>query len=103
MNDGIKMQISAFVDGELPQNETELLLRRLCQDSELRQQAAEYLAMGRALRGEHAFAGLAVLRDRIFAELDESAAAVVNDVASARPSRYVRPIAGGVIAATEEA
>ena len=37
MNDGIKMQISAFVDGELPDNEAELLLRRLSQDLDLRQ------------------------------------------------------------------
>ena len=39
MNDAIKMQISAFVDGELPDNECELLLRRLSHDAELRQQA----------------------------------------------------------------
>ena len=45
MNDGIKMQISAFVDGELPEAEAQLLLRRLSQDAELRQQAAEYFAI----------------------------------------------------------
>ena len=99
MNDAIKMQISAFVDGELPQNETELLLRRLCQDSELRQQAAEYLAMGRALRGERAVTGLATLRDRIHAELDDSAVTSVDADQAERPSRYMRPIAGGAIAA----
>ena len=32
MNEGIEMQISAFVDGELPENEAELLLRRMSQD-----------------------------------------------------------------------
>jgi len=37
MNEAIKMQLSAFVDGELPENESELLLRRLSQDAELRQ------------------------------------------------------------------
>lgn len=99
MNDAIKMQISAFVDGELPQNETELLLRRLSQDSELRQQAAEYLAMGRALRGERTVAGIATLRDRILAELDDSAVTSVHADEVERPSRYMRPIAGGAIAA----
>lgn len=99
MNDAIKMQISAFVDGELPHNETELLLRRLCQDGELRQQAAEYLAVGRALRGERAVSGLATLRERIYAELDDSAIVAAGDIAVQRPSRYVRPIAGGAIAA----
>ena len=38
MNDALKIQISAFVDGELPENESELLLRRLSQDIALRQQ-----------------------------------------------------------------
>jgi negative regulator of sigma E activity len=71
MNDAIKMQISAFVDGELPQNEAELLLRRLCQDRELRQQAAEYLAMGRVMRGERVVAGLDKLRGRIAGALDD--------------------------------
>ena len=70
MNDAIRMQISAFVDGELPQNEAELLLRRLCQDGALRQQAAEYMAVGRIMRGERTVAGMAQLRQRIAAELD---------------------------------
>jgi negative regulator of sigma E activity len=44
------MQVSAFVDGELPENEAELLVRRLSQDAVLRQQVAEYLAIGRIRR-----------------------------------------------------
>ena len=47
MNDGIRMQISAYVDGELPENEAELLLRRMSQDAELRQEVAEYLGSHR--------------------------------------------------------
>ena len=50
MNDSLKLQISAFIDAELPDNETELLLRRLSQDAALRAQAAQYLAIGRAIR-----------------------------------------------------
>ena len=100
MNDAIKMQISAFVDGELPSNEAELLLRRLCQDRQLRQQAAEYLAMGRVIRGEHVFAGMATLRERIEAEIDDKALDDEVVDASPAPSRYVRPLAGAAIAAT---
>ena len=59
MNDAIRMQISAFVDGELPENEAELLLRRMSQDIELRNEVAEYLAIGRLVRGEHGLAGAA--------------------------------------------
>ena len=100
MNDAIKMQISAFVDGELPQNEAELLLRRLCQDGELRQQAAEYLAMGRAMRGERSIAGLSKLRERISAALGETSLQPDLDVAEIGTQRFLRPVAGVAIAAT---
>ena len=40
MNDAIRMQLSAFVDGELPENEAEMLVRRMSQDVELRQEVA---------------------------------------------------------------
>jgi len=100
MNDAIKMQISAFVDGELPQNEAELLLRRLCQDGDLRQQAAEYLAMGRVMRGESSLAGLQKLRDRVSAALDDTALQEEFAIADAPRPRYMRPLAGVAIAAT---
>ena len=79
MNDAIKMQISAFVDGELPENEAELLLRRLSHDHELRQVAASYLAMGRLLRGEHSLVGMERLRARIAAELEDRPVAAELD------------------------
>jgi anti-sigma factor RsiW len=100
MNDAIRMQISAFVDGELPQNEAELLLRRLCQDGSLRQEAAEYLAMGRAIRGERSVAGMANLRGRISAALDDTTFQEEPDVVSSVRPRFLRPLAGVAIAAT---
>ena len=100
MNDAIKMQISAFVDGELPQNEAELLLRRLCQDVELRQQAAEYLAMGRVMRGERMVAHTSALRGRIAAALDDKTLQEGLDDSTAAAPRYMRPVAGIAIAAT---
>ncbi len=100
MNDAIKMQISAFVDGELPKNEAELLLRRLCQDGDLRQQAAEYMAVGRIMRGEKAVVGMAQLRQRIAAELDDSNLQQEASEQPAAPARFVRPVAGLAIAAT---
>ena len=62
MNDAIRMQISAFVDGELPDNEADLLLRRMGQDAGLRRSVAEYLAIGRAMRGEACWARRRSLR-----------------------------------------
>ena len=100
MNDAIKTQISAFVDGELPDNEAELLLRRMSQDSELRQQAAEYLCMGRAIRGERSVVGIGQLRGRISAALDDKEFLQEFDVAVTTRSGFMRPLAGVAIAAT---
>ena len=101
MNEAIRMQVSAFVDGELPENEAELLVRRLSQDAQLRRQVAEYLEIGRVMRGEYNVQGSDVLRERISAELDQRP---LQDAADETPgessSRYVRPLAGFAIAAT---
>ena len=101
MNEAIRMQVSAFVDGELPENEAELLVRRLSQDAALRQQVSEFLAIGRVMRGEYCVQGSDALRERIAAELEERPLQDAADTAVlARPPRYVRPLAGAAIAAT---
>ena len=100
MNEAIRMQLSAFVDGELPENEAELLLRRLSQDVELRQQVAEFMAIGRAMRGDTQPTGIDDLRGRVSAALD--AAPTIDDIADEVPvdDRLVRPMVGFAIAAT---
>jgi sigma-E factor negative regulatory protein RseA len=100
MNEGIKMQISAFVDGELPETEAQLLLRRLSQDVELRQQAAEYFAIGRALRGQSSIAEIGGLRGRIAAAIDDRLVEQEFDEIEPVGRRYARPLAGFAIAAT---
>ncbi len=101
MNDALKMQVSAFVDDELPENEADLLVRRLSQDFELRQQVADYLAIGRVMRRESGVAGVERLRDRISAELDERPSQDDVDRAPASaPSRLLRPLTGVAVAAT---
>ncbi|MDH3532208.1 MAG: sigma-E factor negative regulatory protein [Gammaproteobacteria bacterium] len=100
MNDAIKMQISAFVDGELPENESQLLLRRLCQDIELRQQAAEYFTIGRTLRGQRRVPGIEKLRARIAAAIDDKSLQDEFDAIEPAERRYLRPLAGVAIAAT---
>jgi len=100
MNDAINMQVSAFVDGELPDNESELLLRRLSQDAELRQQAADFLAIGRAMRGERHVPGVEKLRDRIAAAIDNSQEQAEFDAIEPTDRRLLRPVAGFAIAAT---
>ncbi|NOR67399.1 MAG: hypothetical protein GQ528_08585 [Woeseiaceae bacterium] len=99
MNDALKMQISAFVDGELPENESELLLRRLSQDISLRQQVAGYIEIGRLIRQDHDVPGISELRDRIAAALGEEP---IQHPASANvlQSKFTRPAVGAAIAAS---
>ncbi len=99
MNDALKMQISAYLDGELPENESELLLRRLGQDAELRQQISHYLQIGRLLRREPEVNGLEHLRGRIAASLGEVADETVVVMPETR-RRYTRLMAGTAIAAS---
>jgi negative regulator of sigma E activity len=99
MNDAIRMQISAFVDGELPDAEADLLLRRMSQDAELRHKAAEYLEIGRALRGESNVKGIDRLLERIASEIDDKP--LVDDVVKPEsvPARAMRPLVGVAVAA----
>ena len=100
MNEAIRMQLSAFVDGELPDSESELLLRRLSQDEELRQQLSEFLVVGRVMRGEPTIAGMDSLRERIAASLDDgNVVAELDDVETPSPG-FTRPLAGFAVAAT---
>ena len=94
------MQVSAFVDGELPENEAELLLRRMSQDLELRQAVAEYLAIGRLMRAEPGLAGADRLHERIAATIDDRPVDADDAVSETTASRAVRPLAGVAIAAT---
>lgn len=99
MNDALRMQISAFVDGELPENETELLLRRLSQDAALRQLVAQYLGIGRLVRGEREVPGMSGLRNRIATALGEQPTEAVP-AAAGSGSRYLKPAAGIAVAAS---
>jgi hypothetical protein len=103
MNEAIRMQLSAFADGELPDNEKELLLRRLSQDAEMRRQVAEYMAIGRAMRGDATISGVDTLRDRIaeaIGNIDTDDASEAIEVSAPTETRVTRPLAGMAIAAT---
>lgn len=99
MNDALKMQISAFIDGELPENESELLLRRLSQDAAMRQQVAQYLTIGRLIRREQEVPGMGELRSRIAAALGEEPVEAAPVPETSR-RRYLKPAAGVAVAAS---
>jgi negative regulator of sigma E activity len=69
MTDRINDQISAFIDNELPDDESALLVRRFERDSEARARAMRYTLIGSALRGELLEPHPSVLRQRLAAAL----------------------------------
>ena len=99
MNDAIRMQISAFVDGELPDNEADLLLRRMGQDAELRRRVAEYLAIGRVMRDEVSWPGMDQIHERVAAAIDDKPIEPQHDTSPDLPHRKIRPLASIAAAA----
>ena len=69
MTDQISDQISAFIDNELPDDESALLVRRFERDTEARARAMRYTLIGAALRGELLEPHPSVLRRRLAAAL----------------------------------
>lgn len=100
MNDAIRMQISAFVDGELPDNEADLLLRRMGQDAELRKKVAEYLAIGRVMRGETSVPGVDRIHERVSAVLDDKPFEDHQEVKPDTSGHAMRPLLGVAVAAS---
>jgi sigma-E factor negative regulatory protein RseA len=99
MSEQIREQVSAFLDGELPNSETELLLKRLTRDGELRDSFGRYALIGEAIRGTsrgyltRGFAG------RINLAIDGEPVSANEHVAHARAPRWWRPFAGVAVAA----
>lgn len=100
MNEAIREQLSAYVDGELPENEAELLIRRMSQDSELRAEVSEYLALGRIMRDNMGLAAADHLNSRVAAELNDSVADDIGVDSTNTPSRSLKLLGGAAIAAT---
>lgn len=73
MTDSIQEQVSAFMDGELEEEASELFVRRLCKDESMRDAAFSYAVIGAAMRGELG-ADAATLRRRITAALGDAPA-----------------------------
>src|SRR5271155_5478451 len=99
MSEQIREQVSAFLDGELPDTETELLLKRLTRDGELRDSFGRYALIGEALRG----AGSPILTQGFAARLnlaiDGEPVQVPAHAQQVRGARWWRPLAGVTVAA----
>jgi sigma-E factor negative regulatory protein RseA len=98
MSEQIREQVSAFLDGELPSSETELLLKRLTRDPELRQSFGRYALIGESLRGGGSSLSLSFAA-RVNRSIDGEPAGPAVPAARARPLRWWKPIAGTAVAA----
>jgi sigma-E factor negative regulatory protein RseA len=100
MSEQIREQVSAFLDGELPSSETELLLKRLTRDPELRQSFGRYALIGESLRG----AGSTPLSRGFSARVNQAIDGephAPDALPLGRPSqssRWWRPMAGAAVA-----
>jgi len=108
MSDSVKEQLSAFLDGELVDAETTLLLRRVEKDSELVTTASRYLLIGEALRVRSQTAIVSASRgfaDRVRATIaqDQEPPAVVKGApraARAATARWLKMSGSLAIAAS---
>ena len=97
MSEQIREQVSAFLDGELPGTETELLLKRLTRDGELRESFGRYALIGEALRGAGSHVLTRGFASRVNIAIDGEPAQPAGQ--QARSQRWWRPIAGVAVAA----
>jgi len=99
MSEQIREQVSAFLDGELPNSESELLLKRLTRDGELRESFGRYALIGEAIRG--ASPGLLTkgFAGRVNLAIDGEPAPASGPVRESRAPRWWRPFAGAAVAA----
>jgi len=98
MTEQINDQISAFIDNELPADESALLVRRFERDPEARARAMRYTLIGAAMRGELLDPHPTVLRQRVAAALAGAAPSTAR-VRAGWSERFARPLLGLGIAA----
>src|SRR5450432_12397 len=99
MSEQIREQVSAFLDGELPNSETELLLKRLTRDAELRESFGRYALIGEALRGASPGVLTKGFASRVNLAIDGEPIPVAGSLQAARSPRWWRPLAGVGVAA----
>jgi negative regulator of sigma E activity len=99
MSEQIREQVSAFLDGELPSTETELLLKRLTRDGELRESFGRYALIGETLRGAGAHILTRDFTSRVNLAIDGEPVQIAAHAQHARAARWWRPLAGVTVAA----
>jgi negative regulator of sigma E activity len=100
MSDLLNEQLSALMDGELPPEETALLMRRLEREPELAERLSRYRAIGDVLRNDRAQPS-ADFASRVSAAVAREPAPAVSVRRASRPARWraLRPVMGLGVAA----
>ena len=98
MTDTIKEQLSAFLDGELPEAETTLLLKRLGRDDDLKGTLSRYSLIGAALRADGEVSAAKHVANRVRAAIAIEPALPASPILG-RAARWLRPLGGLGVAA----
>lgn len=99
MSEQIREQVSAFLDGELPNSEAELLLKRLTRDAELLECFGRYALVGEAIRGGSHSLVTRGFTGRVNLAIGGEPIPANGQIAQARVARWWRPLAGVAVAA----
>jgi negative regulator of sigma E activity len=99
MSEQIREQVSAFLDGELPNSETDLLLKRLMRDAELRERFGSYALIGEACRSEKNSPLAGDLCSRVNRAIDGEALTAAVPAPAPAAAHWSRPVAGAALAA----
>ncbi len=99
MSEQIREQVSAFLDGELPGSETELLLKRLTRDGELRESFGRFALIGEAVRGGTSSLMTRGFAGRVNLAIDGEPIPANGYALHSRAPRWWRPFAGAAVAA----
>ena len=102
MTDRIREQMSALLDGELPQDEVGLLVRRLERDGELRRAFGHYVLAGEVLRSPGGPLASSAFAAAVSAAIDEAPAQSARALAeeSAQGRWWSKPAFATAVAAT---
>jgi sigma-E factor negative regulatory protein RseA len=99
MSEQIREQVSAFLDGELANSETELLLKRLTRDPELRESFGRYALIGESLRGGTHTRLSRGFPERVNRAIDGEPLVADPATVRGRSAFWWRPFAGAAVAA----